>query len=150
MKRAFRVALLIIVASAACKKDSTRSTSAPIPVAPVAEVTVVGCVEPADRTAVNSAGENDTRYMLTHAQSKGSNSPVGTVGSSSALSPPAGTYRLNGNEAALTPEVGHQVEVVAIVEDPAVPSPATGATASDAAPKLKVETIKMVAVPCPD
>ncbi len=116
---------LAALACGACKK-TTSDTAVPT-VAPVAEITVVGCVKPADQSATGTVGTSgstsDTKYMLSNAKSD-SNS--------------ATTYRIDANDATVSPEVDHQVEIVAAVEEP-------GAKA----PVLKVTRIKTVAVPCP-
>jgi hypothetical protein len=145
-------ATLIVIVGAACSRDRTQSTSQAAAV-PAAEITVIGCVQPADTTATNEAGVNDTKYMLTHSKPGTSDAtrPTGTSGSSAAAQPVASTYRLSGSDATLSSDVGHEVEVVAIVEDPAgVPSGTIGTSrTSGPAPKLKVETVKMIALPCP-
>jgi hypothetical protein len=81
--------------------------------------------------------------MLTDAKSgkKDADAPTGTTGSTATSPANASTYRLSASDSTLSPEVGHQVEIVAMVEDPGA-APAT-------APKLKVEKIRMIAVPCP-
>jgi hypothetical protein len=118
---------------------------------PAATITVIGCVEPAIQ-ATPSTGKSDMKFVLTNAKAgkAGSNeSPVGTSGSTSP-SPASGTYRLEGNETSLTSEVGHQVEIVALVLEPdSAASSTTSATAAAQAPKLKVESVKMIAATCP-
>jgi len=47
----------------------------------------------------------------------------------------------------LKPDVGHQVEIVAVVEPPLTTR--NTARAADSAPKLKVETIRIIAPACP-
>ncbi len=151
MKRRLCGALLIVVASAACKKSATPANdAAAIRVPPAAVITVVGCVQPADRTATNAAGENDTKYMLTHTQ-RSNNGGTNSVGTSGSTRQPDSTYRLNASDSTLSPEVDHQVEIVAVVEEQAPASAGTMATTArpEAAPKLKVETIRMITAPCP-
>src|SRR5258708_22761146 len=95
MKRRLCGALLIVVASAACKKSATPANdAAAIRVPPAAVITVVGCVQPADRTATNAAGENDTKYMLTHTQ-RSSNGGTKSVRTTWATRQPHPTQRLN-------------------------------------------------------
>jgi hypothetical protein len=133
--------LLALSACVACNKGSSAQTKDPAApaVEPVAEITVVGCVKPSDQSAAGPSGTTDTKYMLTDARSSKAGAPTGTSGSTSA--PASNTYRLDdGKETTIAPEVGHQVEIVAVAPEP---DPATKA------PKLKVETIKMIAVPCP-
>jgi hypothetical protein len=150
------VMLLLVVGCAACNRTSAQSSKDQAPaVEPVAHVTIVGCVQPADHTATNTSGTNDTKFMLTHAKAGDSTNATGTSGTSgNASAPPstAGTYRLSGSDDTLSPNVGHQVEIVAVVQDPlAAPAATMGGTAAyTPAPKVKVETIRMIAVPCPN
>jgi hypothetical protein len=60
------------------------------------------------------------------------------------------TYQLDASDATISPEVGHQVEVVAtIAESSAAPSGSPSASPSaSATPKLKVKSIKMIASKC--
>jgi hypothetical protein len=63
----------------------------------------------------------------------------------------ATSYRLDADESKLTPHVGHKVEVTGTVEEQASSSPAGGAGASasmSGGPKLKVDTVKMIASSC--
>jgi hypothetical protein len=140
MSRTLMCATLVGVVGLACNRSAAQTKTE---AAPVAEITVVGCVQPSDQTATNAAGRSDTTYMLTNAKSgkKDADAPTGTAGSTSTSPPTATTYRLNAKDATLSPEVGHQVEIVAVVEDPGAP-PATS-------PKVKVEKVRMIAVPCP-
>jgi hypothetical protein len=148
MSRILGGAILVMIASVGCGKSAAQSANDPaLPVAPVTEITVVGCVQPADGTATNAAGANDTKYMLTRTKSPdgSSNAATGTGGGSARSQPTSSTYRLDGNDATLTPQVDHQVEIVAVLDDPD-PAPAGKA---GTVPKLKIETIKMVTMPCP-
>jgi hypothetical protein len=122
--------LLALIASAACKGETRAANDSRGPAAvPGADITVIGCVKPAEPPAAGSVGTsgstdtNDSKYTLDNAKSA-SNS--------------ASSYRLIAGEAMLAPEVGHQVEIVAAVDDPDAKQP-----------KLKVATIKTMAVPCP-
>jgi hypothetical protein len=140
MSRTLVCAALVGVACLGCNRTAAQTKNEAVP---AAEITVVGCVQPSDQTATNAAGQKDTTYMLTNAKSgkKNADAPTGTAGSTSPSPPNATTYRLNASDATLSPEVGHQVEIIAVVEDPGA-APAT-------APKLKVEKVRMIAVPCP-
>jgi hypothetical protein len=96
-------------------------------------------------------GTTDTKYMLNNAKAK--KGPDDTTGQATEPQD-ASRYRLDAEDGRLAPENGHQVEIVTIVEAPESPTPAgtTGSTdtskASANAPKLKVETIKTIAVTC--
>jgi hypothetical protein len=132
-------AVLMLAACAACNRSAAKDTTAAPAIEPVADITIVGCVKPSDASAAGPSGAADTRYMLTDAKTTRNGSAVGTSGSTA--TPASTTYRLDDSrDGTIAPEVGHQVEIVA-----AVPAAEPGAKA----PKLKVETIKMVAVPCP-
>jgi len=60
-------------------------------------------------------------------------------------------YRLDDAEQAkIAPHVGHKVEVTGTI-DPTSPSATAGATSTAApAPKLKVDSVKMLASTCPE
>jgi hypothetical protein len=120
---------------------------------PAGPITVIGCVESAVQTLGGGAAKSDAKFVLTNVKSGKSaskDSPVGTSGSTSA-SPMASTYRLEGKESALTSEVGHQVEIVAVVSNQdSAASPTAGASATAPTPTLKVESVKMIAAACPD
>jgi hypothetical protein len=91
-------------------------------------------------------------FTLTNAAAVGASGPVGTTGGSSAAV--AKTYRLDAAESMISPHVGHKVEITGTVEDQpgstaSAGEPAAGATASSTtAPKLKAESVKMVAATC--
>jgi hypothetical protein len=130
--------LAAAVAMTGCS-GSAQSRKEPV-VEPVADITIVGCVEPADSTT--AAGRTvDTKYMLTNSKSGTNNSSRETAGTSGSTSntPAASTYQLDATDATITPEIGHEVEIVAVA-----PAAEPGAKA----PKLKVQKIKMVAMKC--
>jgi hypothetical protein len=140
MIRMLSIVALAAIACAGCRRDNAAKAESTAQVVPAADITVVGCVEPADRApagAVGTSGSGDSSYVLTDAHQSGSSGATGTSGSSTAS---ARTYRLDASDATLAPEVGHQVEIVAAAPEP---------DSSGRAPKIKVATIKMVAVPCP-
>jgi hypothetical protein len=119
---------------------------------PAATVTVTGCVEPSVQ-ASPTAAKNDMKFVLTNVKSGKSASTDSAVGTSGSTSAPltATTYRLEGKESSLTSEVGHLVEIVAVVADPdSAASGTSGATASAQTPKLIVESVKMIAAACPE
>jgi hypothetical protein len=140
MFRRFTYTMLLLICCAGCNKSAAQSAKDAPAVEPVAHVTIVGCVQPSDSTATNAAGVNDTKYMLTNAKSGPGDAKA------------ASAYRLNASDAMLSPEVGHQVEIVAVLDDPQPTPTGTSGTSNAKAPgpTLKVETIKMIAVPCPD
>jgi hypothetical protein len=120
------------------------------------EQTFVGCIAAADTAASPAAGS--AKYVLKDAKKKesasassapgtskpGAGSPAGTTGTTR-------TYQLDGPDATLSSEVGHQVEVVATMADSsAAPStsPSASPSSASATPKLKVKTVKMIAAKC--
>jgi hypothetical protein len=115
---------------------------------PVAHITVVGCLQPSDQAGSTEAS---TKYSLTNVKpakeasaASGTSGTTGTSGSQTAK-----TYRLDANDSTLTPEVGHEVEIIAVVEDPDTAHAGKSAAAkADTTPTLKVEHIRLVAVPC--
>jgi hypothetical protein len=144
---------MAVVASPQIAAQAGQGTTAQV--TPVVRITVSGCVEASDQSA-GDAKKTDTKYTLTDAKSQttpkseqgGQTSGTGSQSGSQSSS----TYRLNGSDATLDPQVGHQVEIVAVVEDPGTPTPVgtSGSSESTAkAPKLKVERIKVIAPTCP-
>ena len=153
MRRKIGSMILIAGACAACKSSPQISRDTASQNTPGAQVTVIGCVQPSDQSTQAPAA-TDTKYTLTHAKPGTSNSgqPTGTTGNSTEPSA-ASTYRLDAPDAKLSPEVGHQVEIVAIVAEPdtAASSGAAGsANSSASAPKLQVQTVRMIAMTCPE
>jgi hypothetical protein len=118
--------------------------------APVARITVVGCVEPTDQSATQTS---ESKYKLTHAKSKKNDSTqaTGTSGGSSQAAN-ASTYRLDdAKDSTLANDVGQQVEIVAVIEpEPAAPTGTSGSSAAANEPKLKVETVRVIAATCPE
>ncbi len=113
------------------------------------QVTFSGCIEKAPGEAGSAfatpePGAPRTTFILTNASRE---TPVGTSGSAK----PAARYRLDVDEAKITPHVGHKVEVTGTVEEqPDSASSASGALTSGArGPRFKVESVKMVAAACP-
>jgi hypothetical protein len=117
---------------------------------PAAHVTVIGCVEPMSQA---EAQASDSKYKLTHAKSRKTDSsqPGGTSGSAS-QGTTATTYRLdNGKNSTLAQDVGHQVEIVAVVEPSTAPVGTTGSNSTSAsAPTATIDTIRVIATACPE
>ena len=115
-------------------------------------VTVAGCVQRAQERATGTTGTTpsgtETKFVLTNASIK-TDEPAGAAGTT----PPATTaisneYRLDADEAKLTAHVGHKVEITGTVEQPSPTEQKPPASAANA-PKLKVDSVKMVALTCP-
>lgn len=151
MKGKWLAMLLIAAGSVACNKGAAQSKETAAAIAPVAEVTIVGCVKPADPAATNATEADATKYMLTDASAK-NGTASGTTGGSAASPPSASTYRLDASDSMLDPEAGHQVEIMAVVADPDDrPTGTTGTSGNKTlAPKVKVHAIRMITALCPD
>lgn len=120
-------------------------------------ITVEGCIQrsamapsatPGATGTAGTAGSAAAGFTLANAM-KASGST-----SSAAI---ASTYRLDADAAKLTPHVGHKVEITGTLDTSAPPAPTAtagatpgGATASAsaAAPRLKVDNVKMLAASC--
>ena len=108
------------------------------------KVTITGCLE---RSNV-SVATND-RFVLTTIVPNPA-ATAGTVGTSGAeKAAEATSYRLDAKDSKLSRHVGHQLEITGTVEDPmsATGTPGRSGSAPEA-PKLKVETVKMIASSC--
>jgi hypothetical protein len=116
-------------------------------------VSVTGCIQRAAQVPTGTSGAagapsstNETKFLLTSAAM----STSGTTGTAGV--PPstavASEYRLDADDAKLTPHVGHKVEIAGTVEQPPSRTEAPAASAANA-PKLKVDTVKMIAATCP-
>jgi hypothetical protein len=121
----------------------------------VPKITLTGCVERADQ--MNATGTATTTvdslsFVLIHAtRGTAADAPKGTTGTSSRT--PAvdqgRTYRLDGATSKLNPHVGHKVEVTGALDPSAADSAASGDPSSpSSAPRLTVDTIKMLAETC--
>jgi hypothetical protein len=113
-------------------------------------VTVSGCIQrsPAAPTGTSgsAASAMDTKFLLTNATMTPP-APASTPSTST-----ASQYRLDADEAKLSPHVGHKVEITGTITETAASAtpPPAGASASAPAPaKLKVDNVKMVASTCP-
>ena len=72
----------------------------------------------------------------------------GTSGTSPSASASAKSYRLDADDSQLTPHVGHKVEITGTVQGGASASSATSTGSTTNAPKLKVDSVKMIASSC--
>ena len=143
---------------------STQAPSTQAPAAPAApaqrapasdskKITISGCVARQPEGQSAAAGAPAMPFSLTNAAAVGASAPVGTAGASAAAV--AKTYRLDAAESMISPHVGHKVEITGTGEEPAsstasASASAAGASASStvAAPRLKAESVKMVAATC--
>jgi hypothetical protein len=133
-------------------------TSTPSQTSPQASktVTVTGCIQraPAAPAPTGTAGTTPssaatTKFLLTDV-AMGTTGTAGTAGASSSTK--ASEYRLDADDAKLTPHVGHKVEIAGTLDESPSPSTAPAGTSSSAesrSPKLKVDTVRMIAATCP-
>jgi len=136
-------------------------------------MTLTGCVERADQIATAPVGAapgatvDSQTFVLIKAQAPvaaASSGTAGATGTSGAAgtSAPAGTmYRLDGDVAKIAPHVGHRVEIMGSFEpptgtsivgatpDPNNPGAPANPLAAAVAPRLRVDSIKMIADLCP-
>ena len=116
------------------------------------KVTYSGCIERQPASAAAVTGAANMPFSLTNASAVGAgNAPVATSGNAGAGAA-SKSYRLDGTESTLSPHVGHKVEITGTIEEqPASPSAGAGAAGSPnaAGPRLKVDSLKMVATSCP-
>jgi hypothetical protein len=137
------------------------------------KVTITGCIErassptgtPGSTGTSGSASAGETKFVL-NTQPAGSGAAgtsgtgTSTSGTSSSSSPSASSsasaksYRLDADDSQLTPHVGHKVEITGTVEGGASTSSTTSSSSSASssstatAPKLKVDSVKMIASSC--
>ena len=113
-------------------------------------ITVTGCVAKAEQAATGTTGtagapaaKDTTKFVLSNA-SIGPSATAGTAGANPPAAAVATEYKLDGDDAKLTPHVGHKVEITGTVAE------AKGDMAASAAnsPKLKVDSVKMLAPSC--
>jgi hypothetical protein len=115
-------------------------------------ITVTGCVQRAQQSPTGTAGTAgaatsaaETKFVLT-------NAAISTTETAATANPPstavASEYRLDSEDAKLTPHIGHKVEITGMVGQPARTTQPPAASAANA-PTLKVDSIKMVASTCP-
>ncbi len=98
-------------------------------------------------------GAETTKFVLTNAaisttSTTGTAGAAGTAGTNPPMTAVASEYRLDADEAKLSPHVGHKVEITGTPERPARATEQPAASAANA-PKLKVDTVKMLGTTCP-
>jgi hypothetical protein len=111
------------------------------------KITISGCVERADQMTSAGASTLGTTvdslsFVLVDVPS-GATGTSGVKGNNSSATDKG--YRLDADVAKLNPHVGHKVEISGYVDEPAATN---GAANSVNGPKVKVETIKMIAETC--
>lgn len=135
------------LAAAALAAQTTTATPQPKTATKTPEkITITGCVERADQMSSAGASTLGTTvdslsFVLVDMPPSGT---AGTSGVKGSASTDKG-YRLDADVAKLTPHVGHKVEISGYVDEPAATN---GAANSVNGPKVKVESIKMIAETC--
>jgi hypothetical protein len=118
------------------------------------KITVTGCVGKAQQGATGTAGSTgaaasakEAKFVLSDA-SMGSSAATGTAGAAApSATAIASEYKLDGDDAKLTPHVGHKVEITGTVEEAKGAMQPPAASAANA-PTLKVDNVKMVSPSC--
>ena len=135
----------------------TPSPSQPRSSSATVHVIVSGCVELAAPQPTGTAGNADSSLSEAHLLlTDAVPTKAGLAEAAAPIRPnpaSAKTFRLEGSALVLTPHIGHRVEVVGTVEasgnvTPTVSAPPSGPASAASAPKLKVESIQMVAAMC--
>jgi hypothetical protein len=133
------------------------SQTTPSASASAKSITVSGCVQRAEQAPTGTTGAagaarstTETKFLLTNAamSTSGTAGAAGTAGTTPPSTAVASEYRLDGDDAKLTPHVGHKVEITGTPEQPSTTTQAPAASAANA-PKLKVDAVKMIASTCP-
>ena len=116
-------------------------------------ISLTGCMQrawpsPTGTAGTSAASATATRFLLTNTSMKS----TGTTDRSEPSTAPANEYRLDADDAKLTAHVGHKVEIAGTVEEPIRmmpnPPPPTASPAASA-PKLRVDTVRMISSNCP-
>ena len=147
----FATCAAFVMATTLAVMAQTPSSSQP-PSSQSSSKTITGCLQraqPAPGGTSTAAGSMQPKFVLTSI-SPSSSGAAGTSGTSGS-SMTASEYRLDFDEAKLTPHVGHKVEITgAVVPMSSTPPPAASAPSSTSnAPTLKVDNVKMIAATCP-
>ena len=134
--------LAMAVASAQTPPPTAQSTAK--------SITVTGCLKKAEAPTGTSGAASrmdTTKFLLTNA-AIGTTGTAGTAGTTPPSSAVSSEYRIDGDDAKLTPHVGHKVELTGTPDmAPSATQPPAASAAN--APKLKVTDVKMVAAACP-
>lgn len=117
-------------------------------------ITVTGCIQKAAQAPTGTSGiaasgsaMKEPQFVLANV-SISATGTAGTSGTTPPVTAVASEYRLDADEAKLTPHVGHKVEITGTPE-PAPRAAQPPAASAASAPKLKVDSVKMVSATCP-
>lgn len=120
------------------------------------KITVTGCLQAAPETPTGTAGAagsaaSNEKFLLTNASSGASSDATGDKTTASGRS-----YRLVANEQALAPHTGKKIEVTGTLDSQAAAPRGSSTTPADSsapggdAPRLIVESGKVIAPTCTD
>jgi hypothetical protein len=143
-------AAFVVATTLAVMAQTPSSSQPPSSQSSAKTMTLTGCLQraqPAPGGTSTAAGSMQPKFVLANI-SPSSSSAAGTSGTSGTAS----EYRLDYDEAKLTPHVGHKVEITGTLQpmsSTAPPPAASGSTSSSNAPTLKVDNVKMIAATCP-
>ena len=117
-----------------------------------AKITLTGCVERADQMNATGTAETTTvdslSFVLIHATTgTAADSPKGTTGAAPTAEK-SQMYRLDAPTAKLNPHVGHKVELTGTLDPAAKDTAGRNPESLSSAPKLTVDTVKMLAETC--
>jgi hypothetical protein len=107
------------------------------------KITIAGCIERADQMAAEATVGttlDSLSFVLINVPA-----PTGTSGKSGDSASTVKGYRLDGTVDMLNPHVGHKVEITGRVDEPGITN---GVASPVNGPKVKVESIKMLAETC--
>jgi hypothetical protein len=119
------------------------------------EITVTGCIEQSqaqastgEPAATGTSGKASgtskiSKFVLTNPKVQGASAGTPTRSTSSSSSASGAMYQLDARDSKLSPHVGHQVEVTGSLKGGFTSSPS-----GPDAPKLKVESVKMISTSC--
>jgi hypothetical protein len=143
-------AAFVVATTLAVMAQTPSSSQPPSSQSSAKTMTLTGCLQraqPAPGGTSTAAGSMQPKFVLANI-SPSSSSAAGTSGTSGTAS----EYRLDYDEAKLTPHVGHKVEITGTLQPmsgTAPPPAASGSTSSSNAPTFKVDNVKMIAATCP-
>lgn len=123
-------------------------------------ITVTGCIQQAEKGATGTSGTasapasssaNEPKFLLTNAalSTQASGEAAGTSGAAPSAASVASEYRLDADDAKLSPHVGHKVEISGTVSKKAYSATQAPAASAANAPKLKVDSVRMISSSCP-
>lgn len=153
MKNSCRFVMSLVLGSACVFPLHAQTPTTPQSnAATAAKITLTGCVERADQMTPSGTAAttvDSQSFVLIHAAKSGTaesrSEAVGTSGTANTAK--ASMYRLDAEGSTLNPHVGHKVEVTGALDAAGAPA-TTDPPSAENAPRLKVDTVKMLAETC--